>query len=405
MQIKKAYRFQLKPTPEQAHQMECIAGGCRFVWNKVLACNLKRLERKEPLIWYYEADFWSKLWKQSEEYSFLKEVPAHCLQQKLKDLDRAFRDGFDKTQPNKRLPKFRKKGLHDSFRFPEPKQIMIDNRRIKLPKLGWIRFFKSRDILGDICNATLSKQGQHWFVAIQVELHQEKGKHRATSMIGMDLGVVNLVTDSNGEQHAGIALTKTYAKQLASAQRGVARKVKYSKNWQKACGRVKNIHSKIANSRRDLQHKLSTRYSKNHAAIVVEALQIKNMSAGAHGTVERPGKNVRAKSGLNKVILDQGFGEFLRQLAYKLAWSGGELIRVSPQYTSQRCYGCGHTAKENRTSQAVFECVQCGMREHADINAARNILAAGHAVLACGESGLPFSMKQEPLATGDCVLA
>ena len=110
--------------------------------------NLERLENKQKLIGYREADYFSKLWKQSNEYSFLKEVPAHCLQQKLKDLDKAFKEAFDKKQPLKRIPIFKKRGLNDSFRFPEPKHIQIENRRIKMPKLGWMGFYKSQPIEG-----------------------------------------------------------------------------------------------------------------------------------------------------------------------------------------------------------------------------------------------------------------
>lgn len=99
MLIKKAYKFRLKPSEQQAKLMHNYAGHCRFLWNKILSLNLYRLEKKQPLIWYHEADYWTKLWKASDEYGFLKEVPAHCLQQKLKDLDRAFKDAFDKTSP------------------------------------------------------------------------------------------------------------------------------------------------------------------------------------------------------------------------------------------------------------------------------------------------------------------
>jgi putative transposase len=120
------------------------------------------------------------------------------------------------------------------------------------------------------------------------------------------------------------------------------------------------------------------------------------MSRSAKGTIDEPGTNVRAKAGLNKAILDQGWGHFRRMLEYKLTWRGGELLAVLPAYTSQACSACGHRAQENRTSQARFQCVACGHTAHADLNAARNILAAGHAVLACGAEALATAVKQEP---------
>ena len=131
--------------------------------------------------------------------------------------------------------------------------------------------------------------------------------------------------------------------------------------------------------------------------IVIEDLQIRNMSKSSKGTSEKHGKNVKAKSGLNKSILDQGWFEFRRQLEYKQSWRGGYVIAIPPQHTSQRCSCCGYVSRNNRQTQAKFECVECGHSENADINAARNILAAGHAVLACGEMvQSDRSMKQEP---------
>lgn len=131
--------------------------------------------------------------------------------------------------------------------------------------------------------------------------------------------------------------------------------------------------------------------------IVIEDLKVSSMSKSAAGTVDEPGRNVAAKSGLNRAILDQGWYEMRRQLEYKQLWRGGQVLAIPPAYTSQRCVCCGHTAKENRQTQSKFVCQVCGYTENADINGARNILAAGHAVLACGgmvQSGRP--LKQEP---------
>ncbi len=156
-------------------------------------------------------------------------------------------------------------------------------------------------------------------------------------------------------------------------------------------------HHKISNVRQDYLQKTSTTISKNHAIVVLEDLQVKNMSRSAAGTKENPGRQVKAKSGLNKSILDQGWAEFRRQLEYKQLWRGGKVIAISPQNTSRRCSSCGYIAAENRKTQAGFKCISCHFASNADVNAARNILAAGHAVLACGETAsLSRSMKQEP---------
>ncbi|HEJ9561222.1 TPA: RNA-guided endonuclease InsQ/TnpB family protein, partial [Proteus mirabilis] len=183
----------------------------------------------------------------------------------------------------------------------------------------------------------------------------------------------------------------------ARLQRKLSRKIKFSANWQKQKRKIQHLHSHIANIRKDYLHKVTSEISKNHAMIVIEDLKVSNMSKSAKGTTERHGRNVKAKSGLNRSILEQGWYEMRRQLEYKQLWRGGQVLAIPPAYTSQKCACCGHTAKENRQSQSQFECLECGYTANADINAARNILAAGHAVLACGgrvQSDRPS--KQEP---------
>ena len=160
---------------------------------------------------------------------------------------------------------------------------------------------------------------------------------------------------------------------------------------------------KIADVRSDFLHKLSTEVCKNHARVYVEGLNIKGMSASARGTMEEPGSNIRAKSGLNKSILDQGWYEFRRQLGYKLLWQGGSLVEVDDRGTSQTCSRCGHRAKENRLSQSDFRCQACGHEENADVNAARNILTAGLAGMVCGSNHIS-GRKQKPAGNREEVL-
>src|SRR5690606_12984578 len=137
---------------------------------------------------------------------------------------------------------------------------------------------------------------------------------------------------------------KRHETALRKAQRSMSRKVKFSNNWKKARARVQRIHFRIGNTRLDYLHKATTTISQNHAMVCIEDLQVRNMSQSAAGSTEQPGRNVRAKSGLNKAILDQGWFEFRRQLNYKLAWSGGYLIVVPPQNTSRTCLACGHVS-------------------------------------------------------------
>jgi putative transposase len=176
----------------------------------------------------------------------------------------------------------------------------------------------------------------------------------------------------------------------------MSRKKKFSNNWKKAKAKVQCIYVRIANARRDYLHKTSTAISKNHAMVVIEDLQVSNMSRSATGSVEQPGRNVRAKSGLNRSILDQGWAEFLRQLEYKLLWNGGQLLAVPPMNTSRICPDCGHISGDNRKSQAVFACVECGLTENADLVGAINVLRAGYARLASDVNGEVSRQQQEP---------
>jgi putative transposase len=365
--------------------------------------SLDRLNNKQHIVWYNESSFWLKLWKQSREYGFLKDCHSQVLQQKLKDLDKAFRDGFSKSQPLKRIPKFRKKGIHDSFRYPQG--FKIDNRRIYLPKIGWVGFFKSQLILGIPKNITISKKGRYWYCSIQVEMEIEEPRTRAIRDIGIDLGINKFVATSNDDYIDSIHVFRKYERKLIKEQRKLSRKIRYSNNYKKQKKKAQQIHSKITNIRYDFLQKESTRLSKSHALIVVESLKIKNISKSSKGDIEKPGRNVKAKSGLNKSILDQGWGIFKNMLKYKLEWNGGIYLEVSPKYTSQRCSRCSHTEKENRKSQESFKCLKCGHKENADINVAKNILAAGHVALACGEDALATSLKQELLQTCELVAA
>ena len=271
------------------------------------------------------------------------------------------------------------------------------NGRIKLPKLGWIRYRNSREILGTAKNITVSSNGGKWFVSIQTEREVEPAIPKSTSSIGIDVGIARFATMSDGSFVAPLNSFKKHQQRLAKYQRRMSRKVKFSRNWKKAKAKVQKIHTGIAQARKDFLHKTTTTISQNHALVCVEDLQVRNMSKSSKGTVEQPGKNVSQKSGLNRAILDQGWGEFRRQLEYKLAWNGGTLLAVLPHNTSRTCPCCGHVSKDNRRTQAQFLCVDCDYENNADVVGAINVLARGHRVLACGEpvqSGR--SVKQNP---------
>ena len=343
------------PNGEQQRQMRRFAGSCRFVFNKALALQKERYERGEKKLGYAGLCKLLTEWRNSAETAWLSDAPVHPLQQTLKDLERAYTNFFAKRAD---FPRFKKKGQSDSFRYPDPKQIKLDqgNGRIFLPKLGWLRYRNSRDILGELRNVTVSLSGGKWFVSIQTEREVEQPIPNGGA-VGIDMGIARFATLSDGSFYAPLNSFKRHETALRKAQQTMSRKVKFSSNWKKAKAHVQKIHARIGNARRDYLHKCSTTISQNHAMVCIEDLQVRNMSKSAAGTTEQPGRNVQAKSGLNKAILDQGWGEFRRQLDYKLAWHGGHLIAVPPHNTSRTCPACGLVSKDNRQTQARFECM------------------------------------------------
>lgn len=384
------------PNGEQQRAMRRFAGSCRFVYNKALAMQKENREAGNKFIGYVPMAANLPIWKRETGQEWLKDAPSQALQHALKDLEKAYKNYFAKRA---NFPRFKRKGSGDSFRYPEPKQINLDqdNSRIFLPKLGWLRYRNSRKVLGEVRNATVSQSGGKWFVSIQTEREIEPPLPTATSAIGIDVGIARFATMSDENYIAPLNSFKQHQQRLARYQRRMSRKVKFSNNWKKAKANVQKIHTGIANARKDFLHKTTTTISQNHALVCIEDLQVRNMSRSSRGSNEQPGKRVKQKSGLNRAILDQGWGEFRRQLDYKVSWNGGILLAVPPHNTSRTCPCCGHVSKDNRQTQAKFLCVDCGYENHADVVGAINVLERGYRLLACGElaqSGR--SMKQEP---------
>lgn len=385
MQRLQVFKFGLRPDGQQEWQMRRFAGSCRFVFNKALALQKERYENGEKQPGYAGLCKLLTEWRNSPEIAWLADAPVHPLQQTLKDLERAYANFFVKRAG---FPRFRKKGQHDSFRDPDPKQIKLDqaNSRLFLPKLGWLRYRRSRDVMGVVKNITVSLSCGKWFASIQTEREVEQPIPQGGA-IGIDMGVARFATLLDGTFYAPLGSFKRHEAALRLAQQAMSRKNKFSNNWKQAKARVQRIHSRIGNARRDYLHKISTAISQNHAMVCIEDLQVRNLSRSAAGTAHAPGRNVRAKSGLNKSILGQGWFECRRQLDYRLAWHGGWLVAVPPQNTSRTCPLCGHVSVDNRQTQARFACVACGFEGNADLVGAINVLRARHARFACEVSG------------------
>jgi putative transposase len=387
-----AYKFQIMPSGEQQRDMRRIAGSCRFVWNKALALQIANHEAGEKLINHFAMCKWLPVWKKEPETLWLKETPSQLYQIVLKDLARAYKNFFEKRTD---FPTFKKKVVSSSFCFPQDCEIDSGNSHIRLPKLGWIRYRKSRNIEGVIKNITVSCVAGKWYASIQTERVVDGPIHPSTSIVGNNVGVTLFATLSDGSMFVPVNAFRKNAEKLAKYQRGLSRKTKFSNNWKKQKQKITRLHQRIAHTRSDFLHKTSNTISKNHALVVIGDLKDINMSKSASGTIEAPGRRVKAKSGLNKSILEQGWGEFRRQLEYKQAWLGGGVLAINLRNTSRTCPACNHVSAGNCTTKSKFECVEFGYAENADLNAAINILRAGHARLACQVNGAVI-----PSATG-----
>ena len=364
-----AFKFELQPNGEQARSMRRFAGSCRFVFNKALAMQKTLYESGEKKLGYAGLCKELTAWKSQPETLWLSETHSQVLQQSLKDLERAYKNFFDKRAD---FPRFKKKGTGDSFRYPQGCKLDQGNSRVFLPKLGWLKYRNSRYVLGAVSNITVSANGGKWFVSIQTEREVEQPVHPATSIVGIDVGITRFATLSDGSHIEPLNTFRKHQQRLARYQRAMSRKTKFSSNWKKAKARVQKIHTRIANARRDFLHKTTTTISKNHAIVCIEDLQVRNMSKSAAGSSDSPGRNVKAKSGLNKSILDQGWFEFRRQLEYKQVWLGGDVLAIHARNTSRTCPACGHVSADNRQTQAKFACVDCGYENNADMVGAIN---------------------------------
>ena len=373
MELVRGYRYRLEPTDAQTEQLAQFCGVCRLVYN--LALEQRRKWGRSHRIGYHEQ--MRELKDLRAEFDWIKAVSQTAQTQAMMDLDRAFKNFFSGLM---RFPTPRKKGVNDSFRvMGREVQIRKLNGKwseVKLPKIGWVRFRDTRPRVGMVRNVTVSVSPLGWEVSIaclrQIEVPQHHG-----DAAGGDRGVTVPLMMSDGRRYElPDSLAKTERKSRR-AQRIASGKTRGSNRWKKAQRRVTKLKAKTARIRKHWQHEVSTDVARRYSIVVLEDLKTKNMTRSAKGTIEAPGRNVSQKTGLNRSILNVGWHALKVMIDYKLEERGGHLLLVDPKYTSQICSCCGEKNSENRKSQAVFKCVQCGLSANADHNAAVNILKRG----------------------------
>jgi len=401
-------RFRVEFTSEQAEFAEQIGAACRAVWNTGLE---QRREYRRRGAWMNYQPQAKEMADAKAEHPWLKDVPGHCLQQALMDLDKACR-----THGTFKVHWRSSRHWLPSFRFPEGNKMALErlNRRhgrIKLPKLGWVKFRQSRSLVGEtIRSATLIREGRHWFLSLLVDDgRRAPEEHRAPgAAVGVDRGVVSAIATSDGVLIDRDFVTPGERRRAVALQRKLSRCAKHSTNRGEVRAALARVRARERRRRQDFCAQAAHQLTAANAVVVLEDLKTRNMTRTAKGTLDKPGRNVKAKSGLNRAILAKGWHQFALALSSAARYAGTAVVMVPAAYTSQRCSQCGHVDPKSRESQAVFRCTNCKHLGHADVNAAKNILAAGLAVIACQDqprpSGRARSLKQEPAGTREELL-
>ncbi|MGH3244177.1 MAG: RNA-guided endonuclease InsQ/TnpB family protein [Spirillospora sp.] len=387
--MRRSFKFLLRPTSRQAAALAACLEDHRQLYNAALD------HRRTA---YCHAGVSVRYGDQSAE---LKHIRADdpggqarwsfsSQQATLRRLDKAFAAFFTRVRQGRApgFPRFKGRGRFDTVTWPKDGDGCRWDAQpehpsatfVRLQGAGHVRVHRHRPVKGIVKTIGIKWEGSRWFVVLSCDEVPAEPLAATGAAAGIDLGVASLVTTSDGEHLANPRHLEAFAERLTDAQRDLARKTRGSERRRKAVARVAALHAKVRRQRLDRAHKAALALVRAYGVIAHEDLSVANMTRSASGTVERPGRGVAQKSGLNRSILDAGWGVFLRVLAHKAESAGRELIAVNPAGTSRTCARCGHCAQENRVTQAQFACTACGHTAHADVNAAINILRAGLAL-------------------------
>jgi putative transposase len=378
--LRRADRYRIYPTPEQIARLDAWDDALRWLWNlaheqRLMATGRSKDERRYPTAF----DQINELTELRAEAPWLAEVPRNVCAQLLVELDLAWQRCFKGLADRSR---FKRKGRDRAPMIePHPKLFKVEHEgrkgTVTFPKLGAIRAVIHRLLRGKPKTCAIVRDGDAWFACISCEVESTDPAPNDGPAVGIDRGVINLLADSEGRVLPNPRPLAQAEQGIAAAQRRVAVTERRSKRRARARLKLTRRARKVRRQRDHILHTEAKTYAKNHGTVVVEDLKVKNMTRSAKGTVEEPGTNVAQKAGLNRAILDSGWSRFVSFLRCKSEQFGSTVIEVPAHYSSQECAECHHVASESRTSQSEFECVACGHRDHADVNAAKVLCARG----------------------------
>ena len=373
--MEQAFRYRFYPTPEQESLLRRTLGCVRLVFNRALAARTEAWYERQEKIDYIESSALLTQWKKQDDLQFLNEVSCVPLQQCLRHLQKAFSNFW---AGRTRYPNFKKKRNGGSAEFTRSAfkwkdgQVWLAKCSTPLP-IVW-----SRPLPEGCEPSTITVKldaRRRWYVSLLVDNPAIKPLSILAKSVGLDMGISSLLATSDGEKVVNPKHFDLLYKQLKQHQKALSRKQKGSNNRDKARIKVARIQGKIADSRKDFLHKLTTRLVRENQTIVVEDLAVANMV-----------KNHK----LARSISDASWGELVRQLDYKCRWYGRTLVKIDRWFpSSKRCGHCGHIVDKLPLDVREWDCPECGTHHDRDINAAKNILAAGLAVIVCGANVRP----------------
>lgn len=371
-----AHRIRLDPNNAQASYLARAAGVARFAYNWALAEWQRQHEacKIDPTLPLPNQGALRRQLNtvKRSQFPWMLEVTKDAPEKAIIQLGRAFENFFAKRA---RHPVFRRKGRDDRFALSSH-QFRVENRRIRIPKLGWVRMREALRFTGRIISASISRVAGHWYASINVDTQDlTSSPAENQGVVGVDLGITVLATLSTGEKIAGPKALRPLLKRLARLSRVLSRKVKGSRNRVKARLKLAKLHERIASIRRDSLHQLSNSITRRFHTIGIEDLNVKGMLANGR---------------LARAIANMGWSELRRQLAYKSGWRGNEVVVVSRWYPSSRtCSRCGFRLDALDLKLRQWICPSCGAAHDRDVNAAVNLknMAVSSTASACGGEG------------------
>ena len=399
----KAYKYRLYPNKKQAEHLQWVLDHCRELYNSALQerrdayemmvkrhpnyydeTTRKLLTQEHALTYNQQA---TQLPEVKEIWPEYNEIHSQVLQDVLRRVDKAYKAFFRRIKEGKTpgYPRFQGYGRYESFTFPQSGFSLTEDNRVCLSKIGTIKVKmpkgkKANPPVGRMKTCTIKREANHWFIVFTCEVEQEVVYHPSEEAVGIDLGLLHFATFSDGSALENPRHLRQAENKLKKLQEALARKKRGSKRRRKAAQRVGQAHRHIRNQRRDFHHRAGRKLVTKYQTIVFEKLQPANMSKRPkpkqeEATGQYLPNGASAKAGLNKSILDAGWGQFQQICESKAACAGSRVLFVSPKYTSQRCSGCGAIVQK-ALEERWHEC-SCGCSLDRDHNAARNILRLG----------------------------